>query len=157
MRIVFVSLRSDDLGLPSHLLPVAAELRERGHDVAFASPDPAPARLIASAGFGNLKCPPMRASSSKVFAEPTPLVRDYDHFLALLGWCDPEFTARQIEDCMPVLRAWGPDIVVDSFDASGTPLEDPRYWDSAQAAAHQLARLPGTAGAARLIETLPGA
>jgi UDP:flavonoid glycosyltransferase YjiC (YdhE family) len=117
MRILFVSLRSDDLGLPSRLLPIAAELVNRGHVVAFASPDPAPARLIASVGFGNLECPPMRASSSKVFAEPTPLVRDYDHFLALLGWCDHEFTARQIQDCTSVLRAWGPDIVVDSFDA----------------------------------------
>ena len=117
MRILFVSLRSDDLGLPSRLLPIAAELRARGHDIAFASPDPAPARLIAGAGFGNLECPKRHASSSRLFAEPTPLVRDYDHFLALLGWCDHEFTARQIEDCASVLRAWGPDIVVDSFDA----------------------------------------
>jgi UDP:flavonoid glycosyltransferase YjiC (YdhE family) len=66
VRILFVSLRSDDLGLPSRLLPIAAELRARGHDVAFASPDPAPARLIAGAGFGNLECPPMRAPGSKV-------------------------------------------------------------------------------------------
>ena len=117
MRILFVSLRSDDLGLPSRLLPIAAELRARGHDVAFASPDPAPAKLIAGAGLPNLECPPMHPSSSKVFAEPTPLVRDYDHFLALLGWCDQEFTARQIRNCTSVLRAWGPDIVVDSFDA----------------------------------------
>lgn len=117
MRILFASLRSDDLGLPSRLLPIAAELRARGHDVAFACPDPAPAKLIASAGFRNLDCPKMYASSSQVFAAPTPLVRDYDHFLALLGWCDHEFTAQQIENCATVLRTWAPDIVVDSFDA----------------------------------------
>ncbi len=85
--------------------------------MAFASPDPAPATLIASAGFPNLDCPKMLASSSKLFAEPTPLVRDYDHFLALLGWCDYEFTAQEIENCASVLRAARPDIVVDSFDA----------------------------------------
>ncbi len=117
MRILFVSLRSDDLGLPSRLLPIAAVLRVRGHDVAFASPAPAPARLIASAGFRNLDCPPMYPSHSKLFAGPTPSVRDYDHFLALLGWCDHEFTAQQIGDCASLLRAWSPDIVVDSFDA----------------------------------------
>ena len=117
-RILFVSLRSDDLGLPSRLLPIAAELRTRGHDVAFASPAPVPAKLIANAGFRNLECPPMYASGlPKLFAEPTPLVRDYDHFLALLGWCDHEFTAQEIENCVSVLRTWSPDIVVDSFDA----------------------------------------
>ena len=64
MRILFVSLRSDDLGLPSRLLPIVAELRARGHDVAFPSPDPAPAKLITSARFRNLECPPMRASGA---------------------------------------------------------------------------------------------
>ena len=118
MKILFVALRTDDLGLPSRLLPIAAELRARGHHVAFAIPDPAPAKLIASAGFVNLDCPPTYASGfPKLFAEPTPLVRDYDHFLALLGWCDHEFTAQEIANCASVLRAWGPDIVVDSFDA----------------------------------------
>lgn len=118
MKILFVSLRSDDLGLPSRLLPIAAELRTRGHDVAFASPDPAPAKLIVSSGFRNLECPPMYASGfPKLFAGATPLVHDYDHFLALLGWCDHEFTSQEIENCASVLRAWGPDVVVDSFDA----------------------------------------
>ncbi len=51
------------------------------------------AKLTASAGFGNLGCPPMYSSVfPKVFAQPTPLVRDYDHFLAMFGWCDPDFT-----------------------------------------------------------------
>lgn len=40
MRILFASLTSDDLGLSSRLLPVTAELRTRGHDVAFAEPAP---------------------------------------------------------------------------------------------------------------------
>lgn len=119
MRILLVSLRSDDLGLPSRLLPVAAELRARGHQVAFANPAPAPAKLIASAGFPNIDCPPMYASAfPTVFARPTPLVRDYDHFLALLGWCDREFAAKEIENCVSVLRGWNPDVVVDSFDAA---------------------------------------
>ncbi len=95
MKILFVALRSDDLGLPSRQLPIAAELRARGHGVAFAAPDPAPAKLIASAGFANVDCPPMYATGFPAqFAQPTPLARDYDHFLALLGWCDEEFAAR---------------------------------------------------------------
>jgi len=118
VKIMFVALRTDDLGLPSRLLPIAAELRARGHDVAFAAPDPAPAKLIASAGFANVDCPLMYATGfPALFAEPTPLARDYDHFLALFGWCDEEFAAREIGNCVSVLRAWRPDIVVDSLDA----------------------------------------
>jgi UDP:flavonoid glycosyltransferase YjiC (YdhE family) len=39
--------------------------------------------------------------------------------------------------------------------AIGTLLEDPRYSNSARAAAQQLAKLPGAVGAANVIEALP--
>lgn len=89
MRIFFISLRSGDLGLSSRLRPIAAELRTPGHGVAFASPAPAVAKLIPSAGFRDLERPQMYASGFPGFPdEPALLVCGCDHFLALLGWCD---------------------------------------------------------------------
>jgi UDP:flavonoid glycosyltransferase YjiC (YdhE family) len=43
------------LGLLTRTLPVANELRQRGHQAAFCNPAAAPARLIAEAGFENLR------------------------------------------------------------------------------------------------------
>jgi hypothetical protein len=79
------------------------------------SPDRLPplAKLIASAGFRDLECPRMYASGFPgFFAEQTPLVRDYDHFLALLGGVTI-FAAQQTESCAPVLRARGPGTVAE--------------------------------------------
>ncbi|RJR55308.1 MAG: glycosyltransferase [Desulfobacteraceae bacterium] len=53
-RFLFTTLPSNDLGLLAQSLPIAAELRSRGHDITFCSPGHAPKRLIAAAGFDNL-------------------------------------------------------------------------------------------------------
>jgi len=55
MRYLFTTLESDDLGLLARALPVAAELAERGHKVAFCTPAPARSKVIAEAGFENLR------------------------------------------------------------------------------------------------------
>lgn len=93
-------MASDDLGLPSRLLPVAAELRERGDEVAFANPAPAPSRLIAAAGFPNLEVERLRPVPS---AGQTPLVRDLDHLLALTGYMDREYTRAWADRWMTVI------------------------------------------------------
>src|SRR5262245_49425371 len=53
-KFLFSTLPTDDLGLPSRALPIAQELRSRGHQVVFASPARAPRRVIGEAGFENL-------------------------------------------------------------------------------------------------------
>ena len=53
-RFLFTTLPSNDLGLLAQSLPIAAELRSRGHYVTFCSPGHAPRRLIAAAGLDNL-------------------------------------------------------------------------------------------------------
>lgn len=53
-RYLLTTLPSNDLGLLTRSLPIARELAHRGHDVAFCSPNAAPKRLIADAGFENL-------------------------------------------------------------------------------------------------------
>ena len=51
---LFTTLPSNDLGLLTRSLPIAAELAARGHKVIFCSPGHAPSVLIAGAGFDNL-------------------------------------------------------------------------------------------------------
>ena len=57
-RYLFTVLPSKDLGLLTRSLPIARELRNHGHDVAFCHPAEAPRKLIAQAGFEN--CLPNR-------------------------------------------------------------------------------------------------
>ncbi len=52
-RFLFTTLPTNDLGLLTRSLPIAAALAGRVHRVAFCSPAPAPSRLIADAGFEN--------------------------------------------------------------------------------------------------------
>ena len=52
-RYLFTVLPSNDLGLLTRSLPIARELRNRGHDIAFCHPAGAPRKLISQAGFEN--------------------------------------------------------------------------------------------------------
>jgi UDP:flavonoid glycosyltransferase YjiC (YdhE family) len=53
-KYLFTTLPSNDLGLLTRSLPLAGELAQRGHEIAFCSPGLAPSKLIAEAGFANL-------------------------------------------------------------------------------------------------------
>ena len=54
-RFLFTTLPSNDLGLLTRSLPIARVLSERGHQVHFSSHATAPSKLIADAGFDNIK------------------------------------------------------------------------------------------------------
>src|SRR5512143_1018928 len=56
MNFLFTTQVSNDLGLLTRSLPIACELKLRGHQVAFCNPAAAPTRLVAEAGLVNL-CP----------------------------------------------------------------------------------------------------
>ena len=62
MGILFVSPRSDDLGMPSRFRPVAAELRPGAMMSPSTARLPSRGKLAVSAGFRNLGCPLMYAS-----------------------------------------------------------------------------------------------
>jgi len=53
-KFLFTTLPTNDLGLLTRSLPIAAELAAHGHTIVFCSPAKAPSRLIADAGFVNL-------------------------------------------------------------------------------------------------------
>ena len=48
---------ANDLGLPTHLVPIARLLADRGHEVAVFNPAPAPSKLIAEVGLHNFPMP----------------------------------------------------------------------------------------------------
>ena len=54
MKFLFTTLPSNDLGLLTRSLPIAAELAQRGHRAVFCNLAPAPSQLISEAGFDNL-------------------------------------------------------------------------------------------------------
>ena len=56
-KFLFTTLPSNDLGLLTRSLPIAAELTQRGHTIAFCSPAKAPKKLIHQTGFVNLTPP----------------------------------------------------------------------------------------------------
>ena len=53
-KFLFTTLFSNDLGLLTRSLPIARELRNRGHQVVFYNPAKAPRKLISDAGFDNI-------------------------------------------------------------------------------------------------------
>ena len=53
-RSLFTTLPTNDFGLLTRSLPIARELKIRGHEVIFCHPAKGPQILIAEAGFENL-------------------------------------------------------------------------------------------------------
>ena len=115
MRVLCSSGITNDLGLPSRVLPVAAELRSRGHQVAFANAAPAASRLIAAAGFENLDWPVPLDPLAQSFPIPVefPLV-DAEQSLCLI-YGDPDYTATEVQNWRELLRTWRADVLLDSF------------------------------------------
>ena len=54
MKFLFTSQASNDLGLLTRSLPIASELKKRGHEAVFCNPARTPRMVIAEAGFENL-------------------------------------------------------------------------------------------------------
>lgn len=155
-RFLFTTLPSNDLGLLTRSLPIARELRTLGHDVVFCSPGAAPRRVVADAGFDsripdeplyNLGDPgtPGRVLRSRhrwrdlrlllrlarhMSRGATAEVWDVDHFFQLMGLADIELLRLTVPSLMRVIRAVGPDAVVDFWNptacvaarATSTPL-----------------------------------
>jgi UDP:flavonoid glycosyltransferase YjiC (YdhE family) len=120
MRVLCSSGATNDLGLPSRMLPVAAELRSRGHEVAFANPAPAATRLLGAAGFENLAWPvPLDPLGARAMPIPVefPLV-DAEQSMCLI-YGDPDYTATEVENWRQLIRRWRADVVLDTFGPAG--------------------------------------
>jgi hypothetical protein len=142
-RYLFTTLPSNDLGLITRSLPIARELRNRGHEIAFCNPARVPAKWISEAGFRNI--PPEepafdilagRLRVSRLLRSPslgrnirllasfarnltrsgTAEIWDVDHFMSLFGMCDAEFVRANVEAVGGIIRRFRPDVVVDFWN-----------------------------------------
>ena len=112
-RLLFTMHIANDLGLPTRMVPIARELADRGHTVAVCNPSPAPARLIEEAGLPNLPLPPFPRPA---LPERTAgRFRDVDEFWANRGMLDEAHARALTAAYAEVIRAWGAEVVVDSF------------------------------------------
>ena len=146
-RFLFTTLFSNDLGLLTRSLPIACELRDRGHHVAFYNPAPAPSRLISEAGFdnippawplmyvrtGNVSVPRfLRVLGSRhgvrdlgllwsftrhMQQSGTPEIWKADHF-AYVNVPGETYARAEVHDLMDVIRRYRPDAVVDFWNVS---------------------------------------
>lgn len=113
-KFLFTMLPANDLGLPTRLLPVARALEDRGHQVAVFNPAPAPAKLIADAGFRNLPMPsrPMPAIEGDMAGASAAwdVEEMFGHFFS-----DEDTLRAATAAHVDVVRDYGPDVIVDSF------------------------------------------
>jgi MGT family glycosyltransferase len=147
-KLLFTTLMTDDLGLLTRSLPIARELRDRGHQVTFCNPARTPSRLISAAGFDNV--PPkwplthiiagdMSSGSIYRLLRSKHLKRDVsifgsvlahmmrfstaefwtlDHFVSVFGMWNEDFVRADVETMMELIREVNPDAVVDFWNVS---------------------------------------
>ncbi|HLF87369.1 MAG TPA: nucleotide disphospho-sugar-binding domain-containing protein [Anaerolineales bacterium] len=145
IKFLFTTLPSNDLGLLTRSLPIARELKNRGHEIAFCSPAPAPSKIVAEAGFANLRPKDpfyalisgdfsltsfvrlMRAprvgqklgilaAFARQMLHTTAEIRNIDHFMALLGAGNKEFVQINVEILVSLIQETQPDVVVDFWN-----------------------------------------
>jgi UDP:flavonoid glycosyltransferase YjiC (YdhE family) len=145
-KFLFTTLVSNDLGLLTRSLPIARELRGRGHQIAFCNPAKAPRKLISDAGFDNLPlkwnvcniasgdtglssfCRLFRSKHLKrdlgvllstlryVTRHSTAEVWNIDHFMCLLGMWNENFVRADVNALMELIFEYNPDAVVDFWN-----------------------------------------
>ena len=145
-RYLFTTLPSNDLGLLTRSLPIARELRERGHHIAFCSPAKAPNTLISRAGFDNLlprhplyfimsgdvsfgrlirllgsrhvrrDVGILRGFLKNMSEYGTAEIWDIDHFATLFGMGDDACIRVVVDALLEVIGAHEPDVIVDFFN-----------------------------------------
>ena len=141
-RFLFTTLPSNDLGLLTRSLPIALELRLRGHEVAYCHPARSPQILIAEGGFQNvLPDDPlyhMMADTSlgglvRLLARGRPLrtlkiltrtIKAFDRLSAAEMWNIDQFSATVNADSLSanvtsltqLIRSFRADPVVDFWD-----------------------------------------
>lgn len=117
-RFLMTTHWSQDIGHPVSVLPIAEELRRRGHEVAFCNPHSVPGAIIEEAGFPNLK-PAFRGTSTPKrpkMAPGTIEVWDVDHAASLAGYLNQGIVRQHVEIHAQLIQDFDADVVVDSFD-----------------------------------------
>lgn len=137
---------SNDLGLLAQALPIARELRDRGHRIVFCSPAKAPSRVISDAGFENhgprwpmysiLTGDTRRTNFVRVLRSmhlkrdweifswflrhikenSTAEIWNIDHFMHLAGMGNEEYARAAVETLSQMIAGLEPDAVVNFWN-----------------------------------------
>jgi UDP:flavonoid glycosyltransferase YjiC (YdhE family) len=146
-KFLFTSLISNDLGLITRSLPIARELRDRGHQVMFCHSGKAQHATISAAGFeilpfegplyylitGNLSLPVLYRVFRSGYLKrdvgylvsfiknenrfSTAEIWNIDHFEFLMGAFHAGMVRHAVDTWMGVIRAYNPDAVVDFWNS----------------------------------------
>ena len=147
-KFLFTTLFTNDLGLLTRSLPIARELRDRGHQIAFCNPAKAPSKLISDAGFINLlpKWPLysiisgdtsllsfyrllrskhlrqdlgiLVSSIRHMMQSSTAEIWNIDHFLHLLGMWNENSIRASVNTLKELISDYEPNAVVDFWNPS---------------------------------------
>jgi len=145
-KYLFTTLPSNDLGLLTRSLPIACELRQRGHQIAFCSPAKAPRKLVSEAGFENLipsllhyhmlagdfgseslfrllRSGHLLRDTSILFSllryaarASTAEIVDIDHFMSLFGMWHAGIVRANVEALVELFDTVKPDAIVDFWN-----------------------------------------
>lgn len=146
-KFLFTSLITNDLGLLTRSLPIARELRTRGHQVAFCNPAKAPSKVISEAGFenlpyegplyyliaGNISLPVLYRVFRSGYLKrdlgyllstmkhqkhfSTADIWNIDHFTFLMGGFHTGMVRDTVDNLISVIHTYNPDAVVDFWNA----------------------------------------
>lgn len=114
-RFLFTMLPANDLGLPTRMVPIARALADRGHEVALFNPAPAPQKLIADAGLTSLPMPATPMPAPAIDLTTVAEGWDVEHFFGGV-YLTGQYVRDAVAAYLDLLRGYGPDIVVDSFE-----------------------------------------
>jgi MGT family glycosyltransferase len=113
-KILLSSIVSNDLGPVSRLIPIARELSNRGHDLAFCNRAKAPSQVIQEAGFTNMPVVPSKSPSvypSEISAE----IWNGNQGSSYMGFLDIDFVRAIAQDYVTMMKEFDPDIIVDTW------------------------------------------
>lgn len=145
-KFLFTTQPSNDLGLLAQSLPIAGELRKRGHQIIFCTSGKAPCKVISDANFGNcrpnwpvyliltgdtrltniLKLPGsmhlrrdlgiLSWYMKHMDENSTAEIWNIDHFMFLLGMGNEQYTRATVKTLSKILVKLKPDAVVNFWN-----------------------------------------
>lgn len=145
-KLLFSMQPTNDLGLLAQSLPIAHELRDRGHKVIFCSPAKAPSKVISHNGFKNfspgwpiymiLNGDTRFKSFLKMFGSmhlkrdlgilswyinhmkenATSEIWNIDHFTYIMGMCNEQYVKAVIETLTKMIVKHKPDAIVNFWN-----------------------------------------
>lgn len=145
-KYLITTLPSNDIGLLTRSLPIARELQNHGHQVAFCSPAKAPTKLISVAGFENFRPSQfpyyfisadfsLEAITRLLYSRhlkrdvglffsfirsmtrsSTAEIWNIDHFMHLMGMWNQTLIRANVETLIEIISAYKPDVIVDFWN-----------------------------------------